>query len=91
MLPSSPPFTGRTNRSSDEGSVNPRSCSEKEERIIIEMVTLRDNSFCPSALLRVLFCLPADFDAEMNGTALVTNDMLGSEISDSKPNLFKSC
>ena len=55
------------------------------------MVTLRDNSFCPSALLRVLFCLPADFDAEMNGTALVTNDMLGSEISDSKPNLFKSC
>lgn len=34
-LPCSPPFTGRTNRSSDEGSVNPHSCSEKEERIII--------------------------------------------------------
>ena len=35
MLRFSSPFTGRTNRSSDKGSVNPHACSGKEERIII--------------------------------------------------------
>ena len=33
VLRFSSPFTGRTNRSSDKGSVNPHACSWKEERI----------------------------------------------------------